>query len=391
MRLKIVGDNRLDQVSKRYLIALNWLSGIVFKKKILNSVDLCNLKYAGLRRRKLTSQLACSACKVVCATYKSMKSNKQWNLATFKKPCIPIVWKRDFNVSRNGLTLWGKPVSLRGQTLPPTTTWKDSRLIRVNHVWFMILSHEIEIVEPATTGCIVGVDLGLKRLITATNSNNSKTFFFHGGPINHRRTCIRRTRGLVQSVGTRSSHRLLTRMSLKEGNITKHLLHIASKKLVGYAEQHGANRIVMEDLGNIKESSLKKGKDLRSAIHRWPYAMLKFFVTYKAAAKGIVVESISPHNTSRACPRCGYVDASNRKGLRFKCKKCNHQADADRNASENIRLRSVVIEHNLIATGNHKLPQNSEPSEISAGAHVLNGPSGSSLGSWLKPPPLDGA
>ena len=318
--------------------------------------------YANLRELGLPSQLACSLCKVVCATYKTAKSNKSWRLAKFSSPVLPVVWKRDFNRTKKGVTLWGELLTVADSRPLPECGWKDSRLKRIGRQWWLFLYYEVEVAEPKTSGCIVGVDMGIKRMLVATNSANAKTFFFHGGVLNHRRSCIRRTRAAVQSVGTRSARRLLRRMSGHEAAVTGHLLHVASKALVRYAVEVGARKIVVENLENIRDSSLSKGKDLRSKIHRWPYADARFKIGYKAAAVGIDLEVVSPRNTSRACPKCGFVSASNRKGLYFCCKKCSHKDDADRNASKNIRARSVSIACNAEETGSHKSPESSEPS-----------------------------
>jgi IS605 OrfB family transposase len=196
--------------------------------------------------------------------------------------------------------------------------------------------------------------------MVATNSANNRTFFFKGGVENHRRSCIRRERAAIQSVGTKGSRRLLRRMSGHEAAVTVSMLHRASKQLVAYAVENGARTICLENLSNIRDSSLKKGKDLRSKVHRWPYAQGQFFVAYKAAAVGIETEMIDPRNTSRGCPKCGHVSASNRKKLHFYCQKCSHRDDADRNASLNIRNRSVVAAHCATPTRSIEARENSE-------------------------------
>lgn len=358
VKIKFSGDvEHYDALCLRYLDALNWLSPIVFKTKELNSWKLQKQFYGTVREKfQIPSQLTCALFRQVTATYKTAKSNKRWKLAVYRKPAMPVSYRRDFSRNKKGVTIFGKPVELIGPRIPESG-WKDSKIRRVRKQWYLILSHEIDIPEPKTEGCVVGVDFGLKRLMTATNSNNPKTFFFKGGRFNHRRSCIRRARAAIQSVGTKSSRRLLRRMSRNEAAVTEHLLHLASKQLVDYAVSVGAQRIVCENLSNIRDSSLKKGKDLRSKIHRWPYAQGQFFVQYKAAAEGIGFELVDPKNTSRGCSRCGHVSASNRKGLHFKCGQCGHQDDADRNAADNIRLRSVVASHCVSTTGSTKSPK----------------------------------
>jgi IS605 OrfB family transposase len=173
-------------------------------------------------------------------------------------------------------------------------------------------------------------------------------------------------------------------MSGHEAAVTGHLLHVASKALVGYAVEVGARRIVVENLENIRDSSLSKGKDLRSKVHRWPYADMRFKIAYKAAAVGIELEAVSPRNTSRGCSACGHVSASNRKGLQFCCQKCGHKDDADRQASKNIRARSVSIACNAAETGSIKAPENSELQISPLGCSVARH-SGCGVGSGSNP------
>ena len=372
-KLKISGSTKADGLLIVWLKAANWLSDIAFKIEEINSNRLAKAHYANLREMGLPSQLACSICKTVCATYKTAKANKRWRLAKFSRAVIPVVWKRDFNRTQKGVTLWGELLTVTDSRPLPEGAWKDSKIKRIGKQWFLCLAHEVEIPAPKTEGCIVGCDFGIKRLMVATNSANSKTFFFHGGVLNHRRSCIRRTRAAVQSVGTRSARRLLRRMSGHEAAVTVNLLHVASKQLVSYAVESGARRIVVEDLSNVRDASLEKGKDLRSKVHRWPYAQALFFLKYKAAAVGISVEKVNPRNTSRGCSACGHVSASNRKGLRFCCQKCGHKDDADRQASKNIRLRSVLALQVSDKTASLKAAKSSDSSDIVSGLFVSHG------------------
>ena len=340
-------------------MACNYVSTVVFKTKEINSIKLQQQHYTSVRKRfGLPSQLSCSTFKHVSSAFKTQKTQEKWQKTKFKSKAMPIIWKRDFSFSKSkGFCFWGKPIKINDKRLPPIEVWKDSKIKLVGNVWYLILAFSLEIPEPKTEGCIVGVDSGIKRIFTATNSANSKTFTFHGGELNSRRRHIRRVRSQIQAVGSRSSHRLLQRMSKHEASITALLMHTASKRLVVWAESVGARRIVMEKLANIREASCAKGKELRSGVHRWPYAQGQFFTQYKAHNKGIEFELVSPKNTSRGCPCCGHVDSRNRKGLNFRCLLCGFRGDADRVASVNIRNRSVVTRHNLVATGSNNTPK----------------------------------
>lgn len=353
-KIKLSSCEKADLLLPIWFDALNWISKIVFETKELNAQRVQKRHYAHVREMGLPSQLACCAFKRVCSAYKTAKSNNRWKLATFRRLVIDVSHRRNFSRTSKGLTIFGQHVEIADSRPLPDGGWKDSKIKRVGKHWYLILSHEVEIPEPKAEGCIVGVDMGIKRMLVATNSANAKPFFYHGGELNHRRSCIRRTRAAVQSVGTKSSRRLLRRMSRKEAAVTGLLLHIASKALVRYAVEVGARKIVVEDLSNIRDVSLSKGKDLRSKIHRWPYADMRFKIAYKAAAVGIETEVVSSRNTSRSCNKCGHVSASNRKGLHFCCQKCGHKGDADLEASRNIRARSVSIACNAAETRSPK-------------------------------------
>lgn len=371
IKIKLGENISFDSLCKQFLDACNYISPIIYKTKELNSIRLHKKYYTSIRKRfNLHSQLSCSVFKYVSASFQSQKTQKKWNEVTYKKSVIPIVWKRDFSFSKTkGICFWGKPIEINDKRLPPTETWKDSKLKKVGKEWYLILSHIVDIPELKTEGCIVGVDSGIKRIFTATNSMNSKTFTFHGGELNSRRLNIRRVRSQVQAVGSRSSRRLLQRMRSNEASITALLMHTASKRLVAWADSLGTRRIVMENLANVREASIDKGKNLRDKVMRWPYAQGQFFTQYKSAEKGIELELVSPKNTSRGCPSCGNIDSRNRNGLKFRCILCGYTGDADRIASINIRNRSVVTRHNLVTTGSNNTPKSSEPLEIVSDSH----------------------
>ena len=135
-------------------------------------------------------------------------------------------------------------------------------------------------------------------------------------------------------------------MSGREKAVTQHILHIASKQLVTFAESVNAKTIVFENLTNYKKSFVKKNKKLhhkqRARNNRWPYALLEFFVTYKALFVGIGVEHVSAKYTSQGCPKCGHVSKSNRNGLKFRCVDCKFMDNADRIGATNVVLRSLL-------------------------------------------------
>ncbi|MEM3924009.1 MAG: transposase, partial [Zestosphaera sp.] len=90
--------------------------------------------------------------------------------------------------------------------------------------------------------------------------------------------------------------------------------------------------------------------------------------------KALVVK-VSPHNTSRTCPRCGCV-VKTRVGRVFKCPRCGLEMDRQKLASINIYLKHTKM---------WGFPHNNEPDEIYEGELWV----GVTLNGWrpmIRPP-----
>lgn len=347
-KLKITSNHpRFAELATIYKEAANWLSSIIFTRKKVQTPNALSKEFYGTIRDKfkLPSQLTCSLFRHVVSTYRSMKSNGKWSLAVYKKPSLPLCWKRDFNIRKAGLSIWGELISFQTRPLPKGK-WSDSKLKLVKGYWHLCLTIETEQAEPKSTGGIIGVDRGQKNILVALDPKTNKTLYIKGKELSHRRLRIRQTRARVDSVGTRSAKRLLKRLSGREKAVTQNILHIASKRLVAFAQSVGAKTIAFENLGGFKSKQTKDNKKVhhkqRTRNNRWPYALLEFFVTYKAAFVGIGVDHVSAVYTSQGCPKCGHVSKSNRNGLEFRCVACEYQNNADRIGATNVALRSLL-------------------------------------------------
>lgn len=89
--------------------------------------------------------------------------------------------------------------------------------------------------------------------------------------------------------------------------------------------------IVREDIKN-----LRKGKKSSRSLSHWTYTYIFRKLDMLAEEQDVLVTKVNPAYTSQKCSSCGLVDSGNRNGLNFKCKKCNLQLNADKNASINI-------------------------------------------------------
>jgi len=136
-------------------------------------------------------------------------------------------------------------------------------------------------------------------------------------------------RAKLQAKGTRSSKRLLQKISGREKRFKAWVNHNISKQIINNCE--AGDTIVMEDLKGIRRN---KGRKLNFWLHGWNFYQLQTFVNYKAIRKGIKVIKISPYFTSQSCSKCGKV-GSRSKGF-FQCSHCGYSLNSDLNASYNL-------------------------------------------------------
>jgi IS605 OrfB family transposase len=193
---------------------------------------------------------------------------------------------------------------------------------------------------------VIGVDLG-RRSIAATSTAHT----WDGEQLNRIRDRYSRVRANVQAKRTRSSRRLLRRLSGRERRFQKWLNNNISKQLVAEAKQLNAG-LAFEDLTNIRQSLNKKprSKTERRKTNNWSFYQLRTQVLYKAAIAGVEVVFVPSAYTSQTCARCHHVHPlprkSYRSGKKFKCGNCGWEHDADVNAGLVIsQLGGVFVNH----------------------------------------------
>ncbi len=190
---------------------------------------------------------------------------------------------------------------------------------------------------------VIGVDLG-RRDIATTSGGKS----WSGKQIQNTRERYSQVRSNVQSKRTRSSRRLLRRLSGREQRFQKWLNHNISKQLVQDAKRSNA-ALAFENLTNIRESLNQKprSKSEWRRTNNWAFYQLRIFVEYKANIAGVPIVFVPPAYTSQTCSRCHHVHPikgkSYRSGKLFKCGHCGFEHDADINAALNIAALGLSV------------------------------------------------
>jgi putative transposase len=132
-------------------------------------------------------------------------------------------------------------------------------------------------------------------------------------------------------------------------NLDEDTAHLVSRRIVEFAQEHGATVIVFEHLGNLRPERGRYSRWANQKRAYWLRGSIFKYTKYKAWEKGILTSRVSPRNTSRLCARCGHPVArygpgelpiAYRPGAPlFLCPNCGQRGNADHNASLNIGQR----------------------------------------------------
>jgi len=186
----------------------------------------------------------------------------------------------------------------------------------------------------------IGVDFGLTTLVSTSDGIEHSADW-----INQYREKRQKVRSSIQRKGTRSSKKLLKRLSGKERTTATILNHTISKSLVQSAKEQGKG-IAIEDLTNIRFTSKRRNKKFRTKLGRWNFGQLRSFLEYKSLLNGVQLVVVEPAYTSQTCSCCKHIGKRTNKV--FKCTNQNCEVDvldADYNASINIATLGRAVNH----------------------------------------------
>lgn len=169
------------------------------------------------------------------------------------------------------------------------------------------------------SGEIIGVDIGVNKLISDSNGQH------YGREFKAIRDKIRR-----KKTGSRGR---LRACSERQQFINRTVKSLPFDRL---------SVIGVEELNNLKTGKKKgRGKSFRKAIAPWTYRHVLTRIEQLAQENRVLLVRVDPANTSRTCPKCGAAKKENRKGELFRCLTCNHAADADHVGALNILARTL--------------------------------------------------
>jgi putative transposase len=203
--------------------------------------------------------------------------------------------------------------------------------IKKDHLghWFAVQVSEIEDVPPVDSLTAIGVDVGLKSLITLSN----------GSAVSYPRYYVQEQQKLAVaqrnlsrkkkgSANLRKTKLKVAKISQRVQNLRDNFLHLVSRELVDTADL-----IVFENL-NIQ--GMLKNHRLAKHIQDHSWGKLIQFTQGKAAKAGKSVELVDAAYTSQKCSKCGIIVPKTLADRVHKCPYCGLEMDRDLNASLNI-------------------------------------------------------
>jgi putative transposase len=199
--------------------------------------------------------------------------------------------------------------------------------------WFVIFIAELPDVPRKELRSVVGVDVGVEKLVTLSTGETvgPPRFLSRSGARLKRaqRVLSRKVKGSRR----REKARLrVARLHCRVANQRDDFLHKLSRVLVTRADL-----VVFENLG-IKEMLSKSF--LAQSISDCAWGRLMQFTVYKAEEAGKAVDFIDPMGTSQECSSCGVVVRKSLSERVHRCA-CGLVIDRDLNAALNILQRKV--------------------------------------------------
>lgn len=349
---------------KVYAEACDYVSDYIFKTKELNKNKINKALYHDVRKRfNLGAQMTQSVFRTVISKYKTILTNQEeWIQPSFRHPQCDLVWNRDYSLTKGKFSIGTIPGRIRVlfemkgmEQYFNDKVWKfgTAKLVYKKNKFYLhiaVTNKQIEVKDTQLAN-VVGVDSGINFIATAYD-DNSKTTFYSGRKIKHKRAKFAKCRKELQKRKTASARRRLKKIGNREHCWMQDVNHCVSKALV---TKYPRNTLfVLENLTGIRSATAKVVLKERYVSVSWAFYDLRQKLEYKAPLlRDSMVITVDPAYTSQRCPKCGHTEKTNRNKKKhlFTCKKCGYRSNDDRVGAMNLYaegikyLSTVTAEH----------------------------------------------
>jgi putative transposase len=242
--------------------------------------------------------------------------------------------------------------------------------------WFVSFTVEVERAVPhrhARPGSAIGIDLGVKALLTGVDDNGNVITVAGPKPLRASLRKLRRasrahSRKALGSANRRKSVVRLARIHARVANIRTDALHKATSKLAAQYQT-----VIAEDL-NV--AGMTRSRRLARAIADQGFGTARQMLGYKTAWNGgTLVLAGRWFPSSKTCSGCGQVKAKLALSERtYRCGNCGLELDRDVNAARNLLDLAASGAERLTACGGTvrpgtagHVPVKQEPGTVHAG------------------------
>ena len=191
------------------------------------------------------------------------------------------------------------------------------QLRRIDGKLYVNLFLEKETPKVKDTGKAIGIDVGIKKLMSTSEGE------FFGREIETKIKKLKRRK--------RDSKNFKQTLSEIKDYIGQQ---------VNLLKLEDISVVVVEDL-DVKNMSKKRksSKEHRKTLGNWNSRLLFGRLSSRCEENRVLLATTSPEYTSQQCSSCGEIHKESRKGERYECVVCKVLKDADYNASLNILNR----------------------------------------------------
>lgn len=320
--------------------ACNVISNIAWENKVFNQFKIHKLVYHQIKNdSNLSAQVIVRAIAKVNDAYKLDRKTKR-----IFKPLGAIAYdSRILTYKKDIASIW----CIGGRQKIPFQCFNkeylpyikgEADLIYRKGKFFLFQCVDIPDVEIKDISEFTGVDFGITSIVETSDGVKHTD-----NTLNEYREKRQRVRSSIQSKGTRSSRKLLKRLSGKEKTHANIVNHTIAKSIVLTAKKQ-SNGIAIEDLTGIRFTSKRRSKKFKTKLGQWNFADLRTKLEYKALLNGVKLVVVNPRYTSQTCHSCKHI--GERTNKMFKCTNANCEVDtidADYNASKVISLLGESI------------------------------------------------
>lgn len=172
---------------------------------------------------------------------------------------------------------------------------------------------------------VCGVDLGIKRLITAFDGR--RTISYHGGQLSAKLRYRSKELAKLQSKQSRCRkyskrwrklQRAKRSMLRRINNQVRDILHKTTSHFVGWCLSNGIGTIAVGDVRKIRERA-DYNDTANQKIHQWMYGRLLKMLEEKTKLAGVKLVYVNEAYTSRTCPTCGSQNTVKNRKYRCEC------------------------------------------------------------------------